>query len=88
MSEEREACNKAFALAYRFSDGHEELVEEMVVSDFWPLGRKNEEFTIEVVQVPVFGPPEGIPFPRFNRGLLEDETEESFLDCVEASTHR
>jgi len=87
MSEEREACNKAFALAYRFSDGHE-LVEEMVASDFWPLGRKNEEFTIEVVQVPVFGPPEGIPFPRFNRGLLEDETEESFLDCVEASTHR
>jgi hypothetical protein len=60
----------------------------MVASDFWPLGRKNEEFNIEMVQVPIFGPPEGIPFPRFGRALPEDETEESFLDHVEASTHR
>jgi hypothetical protein len=86
-SEEREACNKAFALAYQFSGGCD-LVEEMVASDFRPLGRKNEEFTIEMVQVPVIGPSEGIPFPRFNRGLPEDETEESFLNRVKASTHR
>jgi hypothetical protein len=87
MSEERKTSNKAFALACRYLGGRD-LVEEMVASNYWPLGRRNEEFTIEMVQVPIFGPSEGIPFPRFNRGLPEDETKESFLDRVKASACR
>jgi hypothetical protein len=87
MSEERLACDKAFALACRYSGGRD-LVEEMVAADYWPLGRRTDEFTIEMVQVPVFGPPEGLPFPRFGAGIPEDETKESFLDRVEVSTRR
>ncbi|XP_021301870.1 uncharacterized protein LOC110429740 [Sorghum bicolor] len=60
----------------------------MVAADYWPLGRRTDEFTIEMVQVPVFGPPEGLPFPRFGAGLPEDETRESFLDRVEVSARR
>jgi hypothetical protein len=87
MSEEHKACDKAFALVCRFSGG-QDLVEEMVASDYWPLGHRNEEFTIEMVQVSVFGPPEGIPIPRFGVGLSEGETKESFLDRVKASACR
>jgi hypothetical protein len=85
--EARLACDKAFALACRYSGGRD-LVEEMVAADYWPLGRRTDEFTIEMVQVPVFGPPEGLPFPRFGAGLPEDETKESFLDRVEVSARR
>jgi len=87
MSEERLACDKAFALACRHFGGLD-LVEEMVAADYWPLGRRTDKFTIEMVQVPVFGPPEELPFPRFHAGLPEDETKESFLDCVEVSARR
>jgi len=87
MSEERRAYDQAFALACRFSGGRD-LVEEMVATDYWPLGRRNDEFTIEMVQVPVFGPPEGLPFPRFHASLPEGETKESFLDRVEVSARR
>jgi len=87
MSEERVACDKAFALAYRYSGGRD-LVEEMVAADYWPLGRRTAEFTIEMVQVPVFGPSEGLPFPRFRARLPEGETKESFLDSVEVSARR
>jgi hypothetical protein len=87
MSEERRACDQAFALACRFFGGRD-LVEEMVAADYWPLGRRNDKFTIEMVQVPVFGPPEGLPFPQFRVGLPEDEKEESFLDRVEVSVRR
>ena len=41
-----------------------------------------------MVQVSVFGPPKGLPFPRFGAGLTEDETKESFLDRVEVSAWR
>ena len=37
-SEGREACDKAFALAYRYFRGWD-LVEEMVAANYWPLGR-------------------------------------------------
>jgi len=87
MLEERLACDKAFVLAYRHSGG-QDLVEEMVATDYWPLGRRTDEFTIEMVQVPVFGPPEGLPFPQFGAGLPEGETKESFLDRVEVSARR
>jgi len=85
--EARLACDKAFALACQYSGGRD-LVEEMVTADYWPLGRRTDEFTIEMVQVPVFGPPKGLPFPRFGAGLPEDETKESFLDRVEVSARR
>jgi len=87
MSEERRACDKAFALACRYSRGRD-LVEEMVAAVYWPLGHRTAEFTIGMVQVPVFGPPEGLPFPRFRAGLTEGETKESFLDRVEVSARR
>ena len=64
------------------------MVEEMVAADYWPLGRRADEFTIEMVQVPVFGPPEGLPFPQFRAGLPEGETKESFLGRVEVSARR
>ena len=32
------ACDRAFALAYRYSGGRD-LVEEMVAANYWPLGR-------------------------------------------------
>ena len=35
---ERAVCDAAFGKACRFSAGHD-LVEEMVVSNFWPLGK-------------------------------------------------
>jgi hypothetical protein len=87
MSEERRVCDQAFALACRYSGGRD-LVEEMVAANYWPLGRRTDEFTIEMVQVPVFGPHEGLPFPRFRTGLPEGETKESFLDRVEVSARR
>jgi len=85
--EARLACDKAFALACRHSGGRD-LIEEMVAADYWPLGRRTDEFTIEMVQVLVFGPSEGLPFPRFGAGLPEGETKESFLDRVEVSARR
>jgi len=87
MSEERLACDKAFVLACRHSGGRD-LVEEMVAADYWPLGRRADEFTIEMVQVPVFGPPQGLSFPWFRAGLPEGETKESFIDRVEVLARR
>jgi hypothetical protein len=49
-------------LACRYSRGRD-LVKEMVAANYWPLGQRNNRFQIEMVQVPVFGPPEGVPFP-------------------------
>jgi len=56
----------------------------MVAFDFWSLWRWNETFHLEMVQVPVFGPLERLPFPRFNKELGEDRTKESFLEEVES----
>ena len=60
----------------------------MVASDFWPLGRRNKDFMIEMVQVPVFGPPKGLPFPCYGKKLEEGETKEPFLEWVEATAQR
>lgn len=62
VTPEREACKKAFALACWYSRG-QDLIEEMVVSNCWPLGKGQPSFTIEMVHVPVYGPIEGLPFP-------------------------
>jgi len=87
MSEERKLCDRAFALACRYSGGRD-LIEEMVASVFLLLGRRNEDFKIEMVQVLVFGPAKGLPFPRFKRELGEGKTKESFWADVEICSRR
>jgi hypothetical protein len=82
VSTERWACDKAFALACRYSGGRD-LVEEMVAANYWPLGRRNECFQIEMVQVPVFGPLEGVPFPQFGRVLPPDQDCDALVAGVE-----
>ena len=47
----REACDKAFALAYRYFGGRD-LVEEMVAARFWPLGKSRPLFKVEMVNLP------------------------------------
>jgi hypothetical protein len=48
VSVERRACDKAFALACCYSGG-QDLVEEMFAANYWPLGRRNKRFQIEMV---------------------------------------
>ena len=78
----REACDRAFALACRYSGGYD-LVEEIMPSDYWPLRRDNSSFRLETVAVPIFGPEAGIPFPCFGQSLGEGVTEDSFVSKVE-----
>ena len=59
-----EACNRALALACRYSGGPD-LVEEMVVANCWPLGRNKLAMTIEMVGLPVFGEDAEVPFSCF-----------------------
>jgi hypothetical protein len=58
----------------------------MVASNFWPLGKRNEAFHIEMVQVLVFGPAEGLPFPLFDRVLPLDQDKKAFILEVEECT--
>ena len=51
---DRIACDAAFAKAYHFSGGHD-LVEEMVASNFWPLGKFRPEMKLVKMKLPVFG---------------------------------
>jgi hypothetical protein len=60
----REPCNKAFALACGYSRGHD-LMEEMVAARFWPLEKSRPSFKIEMVNLPVYGEADGVPFPYF-----------------------
>jgi hypothetical protein len=82
MTPEREACDRAFALACHYFRG-QDLVEEMVASNYWPLGKRNLEFRIEMVNVPVYGPAGGVPVPRFNRELPANEDKKAFAAEVE-----
>ena len=61
MTPQREAYDKAFALACRYSRGHD-LVEEMVASNCWPLGKSRPSFKIEVVNIPVYDLAKGVSF--------------------------
>jgi hypothetical protein len=54
MTPKREACDRTFALACRYSGGRD-LVEEMVAVRFWPLGKSKPSFKIEMVNLPIFG---------------------------------
>ena len=60
-----EACDRAFALAYWYSEG-QDLVEEIVMANCWPLGRNRPTMTIKMVNLLVFGEGVGVPFPRFS----------------------
>ena len=64
IEEGREACDRAFSLACRYSRGCN-LVEEMVVANCWPLGRNKLAMTIEMVGLPVFGEDAEVPFSCF-----------------------
>ena len=46
VSPMREACDKAFAAACRYSSGRD-LVEEIMASNYWPLGKNNPAFQLE-----------------------------------------
>lgn len=80
------ACNKAFALACWYSGGHD-LVEEMVASKCWSLGKNIPAMTIEIVRLPMFGDEEGIPFSRFNNERVANESAEEFVHLVEEEAH-
>ena len=64
----REAYDKAFTLACRYSEGHD-LVEEIVAAKHWPLGKSRPSFKAEMVNLPVYGEAGGIPFPYFGIAL-------------------
>jgi hypothetical protein len=55
----------------------------MVASNYGPLGKRNPEFTIKMVNVPVYGLVEGVPFPRFDHELQEGEDKKAFTAMVE-----
>ena len=63
MTPEREACDRAFDLACRYSRGLD-LVKEMVAARFWPLGKSKPSFKIEMVNLPIFGKAEGVLLRR------------------------
>ena len=62
MTPQREAYDKAFTLAYRHSRGRD-LVEEMVALNCWLLGKSRPSFKIEMVNIPIYGPAEGLLLP-------------------------
>ena len=63
--------------------GGRDLVEEMVASNCWLLGKSRPLFKIEMVNIPVYGPTKGVPFPRFGIELLEGESAEDFVSSME-----
>lgn len=71
VTSQRVECNKAFALACRYFGGRD-VIEKMVAANYWPLAKNKAEFCLENVALPVFGPPEGVPFPRFGLKVPAD----------------
>jgi hypothetical protein len=72
----------AFALACHYSGGWD-LVEEMVASNCWLLGKLRPSFKIEMVNIPIYGPVKGVPFPWFGIELTEGESPNDFVSSVE-----
>ena len=77
----REACDKAFALVYHYSRGCD-LVEEMVASMCWPLGRNRPVMRIKMVSWPVFGDGVGVSFPCFDVKRAKDITADEYVMAV------
>jgi hypothetical protein len=59
------------------------LVEEMVAANYWPLGKRNDPFKIEMVHVSVFGAPEGVPFPWFGKEMGDVDDVSALIAGVE-----
>ena len=81
-----EACDRAFALSYHYSRGHD-LVEEMVASKYWVLGRNRPAMRIEMVSLPLFGDGVGVLFPYFDVKRVEDMTADEYVTSVEEGAH-
>jgi hypothetical protein len=64
------------------------FVEEMVVSNFWPLGKYRPEMKLVKMKLPVFGSEKGEFVPYFNLERAEDEMDEDFVSTMEKSTSR
>jgi hypothetical protein len=64
----REACDRAFALVCRYSKGWD-LVEEMVASKCWPLGKTRPSMKIEMGKLPIFGKEGRVPSPTLIRSF-------------------
>lgn len=79
---DRAACNESFAKACRFSSGRD-IVEEMIVSKFWPLGKYRPEINLVKMKLPVFGSAEGEYVPCFKLQRTADETDVEFVEAVE-----
>ena len=47
------------------------------------LGKSRPSFKIEMVNIPIYGPAEGVPFPQFGIELSEGESTEDFMSSVE-----
>ena len=58
-------------------------MEEMVAAKFRPLRKSRPSLKIEMVNLPIYGEAEGVPFPRFGIDLLEEETSEDFVATME-----
>lgn len=82
ISPEREACDKAFMLACRYS-GCRDLVEEMVAAKYCPLAKDRPPIRIENVLLPIFGEAVGVPFPRVDLKLVEGQTTMEFVSMIE-----
>jgi hypothetical protein len=82
VTPEREAYNMAFALACRYFGGRD-LVEEMVASNCWLLGKGQPLFTVEMVNIPIYGPTDGVPFSQFEIELNKGEDPKKFATMVE-----
>ena len=85
-AEGREAYDRAFALAYRYFRGGD-LVEEMVASKYWVLGRNRPAMRIEMVSLPLFGDGVGVLFPYFDVKRVEDMTADEYVTSVEEGAH-
>lgn len=81
------AGDVALGKAYRFS-GDRDLVEEIVVANFWPLGKHRPRMTLVRMKLPVFGSVEGEFYPCFYLTHMEDETDEEFVSEVERSASK
>lgn len=84
IDEDRAACDIAFAKAYHFFRARD-LVEEMVASNFWPLGKNRPEMKLVKMKLPVFGSEDGEFCPSFFLQHAEDKTDEEFVSTVEQS---
>jgi hypothetical protein len=73
-------------LVCQYSRGRD-LVEEMVAANFWQLERRNDSIRIEMIHVPIFGPAEGLPFPRFDHELPADQDRGTYVSEIEEATH-